>query len=88
MKPSASLDSLFAALTAADVHQWIRQLRPDDLTLEFKTAPRCLEHADERKMLARAIAGLPTPTAGQPFGAFPPSQTPRVLTGLRLLNRR
>jgi hypothetical protein len=59
-----SVEALFAALTSADIHRWIAERRAEDLTLDFKTAPRCFEQAEERKVLARAISGFANSSGG------------------------
>ena len=55
---SPSLEMLFNSLSSAEIAAFVTERRQEDLTLDFKLAPRNLDDKDERKVLARAISGF------------------------------
>jgi hypothetical protein len=62
--PSQILESSFNGLERFDIEDWVESHRIEDLTLDFKTAPKNFKDRDERKMLARAISGFANVSGG------------------------
>jgi hypothetical protein len=62
--PSPSLESVFASLTTTDIAAFVTEQRQEDLTLDFKLAPKNLGDKDERKVLAKAISGFANSAGG------------------------
>jgi hypothetical protein len=61
---SQTLEDVFRGLEGPDIHRWIADRRQEDLTLDFKTAPRLLDTGEERKVLAKAISGFSNSSGG------------------------
>lgn len=61
---SRTIEDTFLTLEAPDVRRWILEGRLEDLTLDFKTAPKSLETGEERKVLAKAISGFSNSSGG------------------------
>lgn len=56
--PFQTLSRIFETLTRAHVDEWVAAHRIEDLTLDFKRAPKFFETSDERQVLAKAISGF------------------------------
>jgi Schlafen, AlbA_2 len=61
---SPSLESVFESLSAADIARFVTERRQEDLTLEFKLAPRSFANKEERRILACAVSGFANSSGG------------------------
>jgi len=49
---SPSIDVMFEIMSTADIASFVDDSRQEDLTLDFKPAPKAFDTADERKVQA------------------------------------
>jgi schlafen family protein len=61
---AASTESLFRDLRVPDILELVSVSRREDLTLDFKLAPRNFDNRDERRVLAEAISGFANAAGG------------------------
>jgi hypothetical protein len=59
-----ALEEIFEGLTTAQLLAFVDEHRIEDLTLDFKLAPKNFDTPDERKVLAKAISGFANSSGG------------------------
>jgi hypothetical protein len=61
---AVTLRDLFETIEDPEIHRLVKDRRQEDLTLEFKLAPKNLLAADERKALAKTISAFANSAGG------------------------